>query len=129
MKEIIDITPISEDEIMWAGLAKALQMAEANKSLYTINKKRYAEMQKAYKLLKELVLECDPDAQFECKCRDPFQDICDIGVRCAELDVMTQDMPAWEEIVNLADNFSVTPIQGNRIWITFTFLDVMTKRT
>lgn len=129
MKEIIDITPISEDEIMWAGLAKALQMAEANKSLYTINKKRYAEMQKAYKLLKELVLECDPDAQFEYKCRDPFQDICDIGVRCAELDVMTQDMPAWKEIVNLADNFSVTPIQGNRIWITFTFLDVMTKRT
>ncbi len=41
---------------------------------------------------------------------------------------MTQDMSAWKEIVNLADNFSVTPIQGNRIWITFTFLDVMTKR-
>ena len=69
MKEIIDITPISEDEIMWAGLAKALQMAEESKSLYTINKKRYAEMQKAYKLLREL----DPDAQFECKCRDRFR--------------------------------------------------------
>ena len=73
MKEIIDITPISEDEIMWAGLAKALQMAEESKSLYTINKKRYAEMQKAYKLLRELDLECDPDAQFECKCRDRFR--------------------------------------------------------
>ena len=33
MKEIIAITPISEDEIIWAGWANALQMDEENKSL------------------------------------------------------------------------------------------------
>ena len=64
MKEIIDITPMSDEERFWALLAKAYNMQQAAdaKALYALNKQRYKEMQEAYELLKELASESDPEA-------------------------------------------------------------------
>lgn len=131
MKEIIDITPMSEDDAFWSVMAKAYadMQAEEAKSLYVVNKQRYAEMQEAYRLLKELALECDPEAEVTCELRHPHKSTGDVEVVCYNLDVAPSFMPQFRDLIDLADNIGIWPAPNKKVSISFTFAGVMTKRT
>ena len=130
MKEIIDITPMSEEERFWASMEKALEAKakENAKSLWVVNKERYNDMHKAYDLLKEIVTEYDESATFECQMNDIFPDVGEIAVYCTDLTVRVYSMDAMREVMNLVDNFEIVPATNDRIMIGLTFLNVMIKR-
>ena len=130
MKEIIDITPMSDEERFWASMEKALEAKakENAKSLWVVNKERYNDMHKAYDLLKEIVTEYDESTTFECQMNDIFPDVGEIAVYCTDLTVRVYSMDAMREVMNLVDNFEIVPTTNDRIMIGLTFLNVMTKR-
>ena len=127
MREIIDITPFTEEEKMLAALKTIVE--ENEKAFYVLNKKRYTEMQTAFQSLVRLLKESDPDAKVSVHFRKGFKDIGGISFEASDLTVQTYEMDEFKRIVSLADNFEVHPIKGNRLAGSFTFLGVMQKRT
>lgn len=126
-KEIIDITPPTDEEIFLAAIQK--YVAQTEKGLYVFNDKRYKELQRAYNLLRKLLLEYDPEAEIEIEPSPINKKNWQIQFKTTEITVMTDEMPVWTEITNLADNFCCDPTtRGKRLRGGFVFLDVMTKR-
>lgn len=130
MKEIIDITPMSEEERFWAMLAKAYNMQQAAdaKALYALNKQRYKEMQEAYELLKELALESDPEAEVTYGISAVYKERGNVEMICTNFGADTDQMDMFRQVVGLADNFDIMPKTNGTISIIFSFNNVMTKR-
>ena len=130
MKEIIDITPMSEEERFWAMLAKAYNMQQAAdaKALYALNKQRYKEMQEAYELIKELALDCDSNAKTALRINEFDKQCGCIDIICSNFGAETDQMEMFLSAAHLADNFDVMPKTDGNLIITFSFNNVMTKR-
>lgn len=130
MKEIIDITPMSDEERFWALFAESydIQQAADAKALYALNKQRYKEMQEAYKLLKALASESDPEAEVTYETREGLKSTFDVEVICNMLEVTNSQMETFKRIVELADNVGIWPAPHKQISVSFTFNNVMTKR-
>lgn len=127
MADIIDITPPTEEELILMALKKAIK--ENEKALYVLNDKRYQEMQEAFLILSRLLDDDDPTTKIDVHFRPGFKDIGGISFEASDLTIQTFDMDDFKRVVNLADNFEVHPIKGGRIAGSFTFLNVMTKKT
>lgn len=130
MKEIIDITPMSDEERFWALFAESydIQQAADAKALYALNKQRYKEMQEAYKLLKELALESDPEAEVTYGISTVYKERGNVEMICTNFGADTDQMDMFRQVVGLADNFDIMPKTNGTISIIFSFNDVMTKR-
>lgn len=126
-KEIIDITPPTDEEIFLAAMRKYVSQTE--KGLYVFNDKRYGELKHAYNLLRKLLLEFDPEAEIEIEPSPIDKADWQIKFKTTEITIMTDAMPEWTKITNLADNFCCDPmVKGKRLRGGFVFLDVMTRK-
>lgn len=127
MKEIIDITPPTQEEIMLEGLKKAVE--EHEKGLHLIDQKRYNEMQRALHLISEIVLDNDPDAKIECGFIESFKDVGYVEIKTCDLSVQGYEMETFREVVELATTFEAHPIKGNKMSCSLTFAGIMHKKT
>ena len=85
-------------------------------------------MQEAYKLLKELASESDPEAEVTYETREGLKSTFDVEVICNMLEVTNSQMETFKRIVELADNVGIWPAPHKQISVSFSFNNVMTKR-
>jgi hypothetical protein len=110
------------EDIMFESFLGILNAKLSKDRLKVINSKRVAEMESAYKSLRAIVMEVNPDADIKCE-MDEQNDCCGI-ITIETDDFMLENDSKFKEAIKKANKFEICPLISGKIIMVALFSGV-----
>jgi len=98
-----------------------LRQYESTEHKYVLNEVRWKQVRKAFNSICEFFRESDSDARIEFKI-ESIGTVASVWIKTDSISIM--DIPAFIEVIKVANNLSIDPLLNGKIKIAMTFADI-----